>query len=280
MVDVTLDHKGQPLFTDEKTTAIKDRFYQLVCVMARLRNNCPWDREQTPDSLKKYVLEEAYEVLECIENRDWEGLREELGDFIFQVAFQAQIQSEEGRFDMEDVLAGIVSKMVSRHPHVFENQQLTAGQVAKNWERIKAAEKGPSQSLYDHFTKGLPALLESYKIGKKAARVGFDWPEPARVMEKISEEMEEVSQAASSHSPEHLQEELGDLLFAMSNLVRKYGFEPEETLRAANKKFVARFRKMEDLSRQAGRNFEDLDLDSQEALWELAKAEGRKESLS
>ncbi len=271
-MDISRDRRGRPLFEEAKAREVKERFFDLACVMARLRRDCPWDQTQTPDSLKRYILEEAYETLEAIDDRDWDALRDELGDFMFQVLFQAVIQQEEGRFDIADVLTAIVEKMIRRHPHVFgDGQADDAERVAANWEAIKQAEKGAVESVYDGLTKGMPALLESFKIGKKAARAGFDWPEPERVLEKIEEEIAEVRAARREPDRDALREELGDLLFAMSNLVRKYGFEPEETLRAANRKFVARFRLMERLAREDGVAFDALSLETQERYWERAK---------
>ncbi|MDJ0838602.1 MAG: nucleoside triphosphate pyrophosphohydrolase [Acidobacteriota bacterium] len=269
-MDLTRDPDGKPLFEKTKEQAIKDRFFDMVCMMAWLRKGCPWDREQTPDSLKRYILEEAYEVLETIEEGDWDALREELGDFVFQVVFQAQIQADEGRWDIEHVLAGLVEKMVRRHPHVFEQEELTAEQVSHNWEALKQQEKGPKESIYDGFTRGLPALLESYKIAKKAAKVGFDWENTDQVLDKIEEETAELREAVHE-SPERVAEELGDLMFAVSNLVRKHGFEPEETLRLANRKFMNRFRKMEKLAGAQGRALSEMDIQAKEALWQQAK---------
>ena len=271
MTDVTRDENGQRLFSPEKEARLKQCFYEMVCMMARLRKQCPWDREQTPASLKRYSLEEAYEVLETIEAGDWDALREELGDFVFQVAFQAEIQAEEGRFDVADVLADLVDKMVSRHPHVFGDVAVAdAEEVNVNWERLKQAEKGSRSSIYDGMPKTLPALLESYKIARKAAKVGFDWARPDQVEAKIAEELDEL-RAAADEPPERVREELGDLLFAVANLVRKHGFEPEETLRMANRKFVRRFQQMEALARARGKALAMLDLESQEALWQEAK---------
>lgn len=273
-VDVTRDKDGHPIYDTAREVVIKERFYALVCMMRRLRRGCPWDREQTPESLKKYVLEESYEVLEAIENRDWRALEDELGDFMLQVIFQAEIQEERGEFAIEDVLEGIVTKMVGRHPHVFGDLSLAeAKDVEANWDSFKQKEKGeaaPTSALAS-LTKGLPALLESYKIGKKAAKVGFDWDDPLRVLDKIEEEIAEVRQAFQEQDRAHQQEELGDLLFAVSNLVRKAGFEPEETLRLANAKFVRRFKAMESLATSQGRDFKALDLDQQEILWNTVK---------
>lgn len=274
-LDVTLDENGKRLLTEVQEVAIKEGFYELACIMARLRKDCPWDRKQTAQSLKRYVLEEAYEVVESIDDQDWNGLCDELGDFLFQVIFQAKVQEESGHFDLADVLRGINEKMVRRHPHVFQSQDLTAEEVSANWEAIKKAEKSEAgeahRSLFDGHTRGLPALLDSYKIARRAARVGFDWPDPMPVLDKIEEEIAEVREALSKGDREAVQEEMGDLLFAMSNLVRKLHMEPEETLRKANAKFVRRFRKMEELAEADAVEFAALDLDEQEAYWQRAK---------
>lgn len=275
MVDVTRDAAGQPVFSAEKEAGLKDAFYDMVCMMARLRKGCPWDREQTPESLRRYILEEAYEVLETIDDKDWPGLREELGDFVFQVAFQAQIQADEARFDFEDVLRGLVKKMVHRHPHVFAAASVEdADHVARNWEQLKQLEKGPQTSILDGLTRGMPALLEAFKVTKKAAKVGFDWDGPEQVRDKITEELAELDEAAHE-TPERVQEELGDLMFAVANLVRKHGFEPEETLRMANRKFIKRFKAMEVRAREQGADMKDLNLDQQEALWQAVKQDQR-----
>lgn len=275
MVDLRRDAQHKDLLSKTKQDAIAERFLDLVCVMERLRKECPWDRKQTPESLKRYVLEETYEVLEAIEAEDWKGLEDELGDFMLQAVFQAKIQSETNTFDIESVLEGIVSKMVRRHPHVFADTTASnASEVEQNWEAIKRAEKGdqnqPSSALAG-ITRGLPALLESYKITRKAAKVGFDWPRWQEVLEKVEEELNETREAAQQEDLVKIQEELGDLLFATANLVRHFGLEPEETLRLGNRKFVKRFQKMEALAAQDGRVFAELKLDEQEALWLRAK---------
>ncbi len=280
-MDLSRDKENRPLLSDEKREAIGKRFADLACVMERLRRDCPWDSQQTPDSLKRGILEEAYEVLEAIEDQNWDGLREELGDHLLQVLFQACIQNEENRYDIEDVLREITEKMVRRHPHVFGDASVDDAQaVNATWDQIKEAEKGPRKSLFDHFPKGLPALLESFKIGKKAAKVGFDWPEPLRVLDKVEEEIHEIRDALKTGDQDHVREELGDLLFAVSNLVRKFDCEPEETLRAANHKFMRRFRAMERLAREDGVDFSALDLDTQETYWNRAKKDTQKSQTS
>ncbi len=268
-MDLRQNKAGQPLFDEAREERVGRRFLDMVAVMARLRAECPWDAKQTPESLKRYVLEEAYEVVDAIERGDWDGLREELGDHLLQVLFQAQIQQEHGRFEIADVLDRLIEKMVHRHPHVFGELEADEAAVVANWETLKRREKG-GEGLYDGFTHGLPALLASYKISSKAAKVGFDWPDPEQIIDKIHEELGEVREAREG-SPEYLAEELGDLLFAVSNLTRKLGFEPEECLRLANRKFVRRFTAMERLAADAGQDFATLDLDAQEAYWQRVK---------
>jgi len=271
-MDVTLDRQGAPLFSEQRAETLCRAFLEAASVMARLRRECPWDIEQTHDSLKKYLLEETHEVLEAIDDRDWDALRDELGDLFLQVLFHAEITREQGRFDIVDVLENLTGKLVRRHPHVFATAEAAdADAVAANWDAIKTAEKGGRRSVFDHWTKGLPALLESYKIGKKAAKLGFDWPEPGPVLDKIDEEIAEIREAGFSGNKDAVAEELGDLLFAVSQLVRKTGLEPEDVLRQANRKFIRRFRAMEDHASEQGLDFAALTLDEQEKIWQSVK---------
>ena len=257
----------------ETERALGDDFCRLAGIVARLRKECPWDRRQTPQSLLKGLLEETYEVIETIEDEDWDALREELGDLLLQVLLQAEIQREAGCFDLGQVIRQLAEKMVRRHPHVFENRSVVDHETAAHdWEQIKNEEKGGTSSLFDGWTRGLPALLDSYKIGRKAGSVGFDWPDPLQVLDKIEEEIGEIRQALLEGERAPLREELGDLLFAVSNLVRKFGFEPEETLRIGNRKFTNRFREMERLAEKSGQALKDLDLEEQEELWQRVKA--------
>lgn len=268
--------QGAPLFSERQAERYRERFLDMVGVMARLRQECPWDRKQTPESLKRYVLEEAYEVVAAIDAGDWDGLRDELGDHLFQVLFQAQLQEEQDRFDIGGVLERLIEKMVYRHPHVFGDLEADEAAVVANWETLKRREKGSGEGLFDGFSPGLPALMETYKISSKAAKVGFDWPDPGQVLDKIEEEIAEIREAVGI-SETALAEELGDLLFAVSNLTRKFGLEPEECLRKANSKFVRRFGVMEQLARAEGKVFAELDLDLQEAYWVRAKQQERHE---
>jgi tetrapyrrole methylase family protein / MazG family protein len=261
-------------------------FARLVDIVATLRSpeGCPWDREQTIDSLKPYVLEETYEVVETIDRGDHAALREELGDFVFEAVFLAQLESEAGHFTIADSLTAIADKLVRRHPHVFARQDgepplNSAGEVVTKWEQIKAQERGGTttpKSLLGTVPAALPALLRAYQIGLRAKSVGFDWLRPADVVEKIQEEVDEVRAAvanASAASREEVEEEMGDLLFTIANLSRQLGVEPETALRKANDKFTRRFEAMEHAIDRSGRKMSDLDLGQLEQHWQQAKSD-------
>jgi tetrapyrrole methylase family protein/MazG family protein len=251
-------------------------FEQLRKIMSRLRapDGCPWDREQTHDSIKGCLLEEAHEFLEAIDLKDDHGMAEELGDLLLQVVFHAQMAAEEGRFTLDDVIHEISAKLVRRHPHVFgETEVANADEVVRNWEAIKNTEKGKEdrKSRMDGIPSGFPALMRAHKVQTRAAKDGFDWPEAAPVWEKIAEEEEELREAIASGDARHVEEEFGDLLFACVNLGRKLGIDSEAALLSASRKFEGRYRGMEKQARLqqrplAGRSLEDL-----EALWVEAK---------
>jgi MazG family protein len=260
-------------------------FTRLVEIVATLRSpeGCPWDREQTIDSLKPYVLEETYEVVEAIDRGDHAALREELGDFVFEAVFLAQLESEAGRFTIADSLTAIADKLIRRHPHVFarkdgEAQLSSAGEVVTRWEQIKAQEREGTarpKTLLGTVPAALPALLRAYQIGLRAKSVGFDWLRPSDVVEKIQEEVDEVRAAVangSAASREQVEEEMGDLLFTIANLSRQLGVEPETALRKANDKFTKRFEQMEGAIEQTGRAMRDLDLEELERYWQQAKS--------
>ncbi|MCA3254195.1 MAG: nucleoside triphosphate pyrophosphohydrolase [Alphaproteobacteria bacterium] len=237
--------------------------------MARLRapdGGCPWDLEQDFASIAPYTIEEAYEVADAIERGDMDGLREELGDLALQVVYHSQMAAEAGHFTLTDVLTDIAAKMIRRHPHVFgETEVADAAAQTTAWEALKAAEKPRAHAL-DGVALGLPALLRAEKLQKRAARVGFDWPDPSGARAKISEELAEVEGAPDAAAQA---EEIGDLLFAVVNWARHLGVDPESALRAANAKFERRFAAMEALG---GDGFASLDLEAKEALWQGAKA--------
>ena len=257
-------------------TAAAQEFSKLLGIMRKLRSpdGCPWDREQTLASLRRYVVEETYEVLDAIDREDWDGLAEELGDLQLQVVFQAEIASSEGLFDIERVLRCINDKLVRRHPHVFESESLpTADDVTLRWEEIKAQEKPvqPEDGLLDGVARNQPALLEANQVGKKAAKAGFDWQEFEDMRAKIDEEFQEVSDARQSGNPDRLESEVGDLLFMAVNVARFNGVDPEIALKRANAKFRARLETMERELAAGGRTIKDCDPDELEALWQRAK---------
>lgn len=245
---------------------------QLHAIMARLRDplsGCPWDLEQNFATIAPYTIEEAYEVADAIERNDPEALKDELGDLLLQVVFHSQMASELGQFALQDVIDGICSKMVRRHPHIFADVSANdAGQVLRNWEDIKALERSAASSddsALAGVAKALPALLRAQKIQKRAARTGFDWPDSTGARDKVIEELHEVESAATQ--PE-ITEEIGDLLFAVVNLARFHDVDAEDALKAASAKFERRFRDME---HAAGTAFADLSLDEKEVLWQSAK---------
>ena len=264
-------------------------FEKLVAVQARLRapGGCPWDREQTHQSLRTYLIEEAYEVLEALESGNDAKFAEEMGDLLLQIVFHSQIAREEGRFTVAEVIREIHDKMIRRHPHVFgKTRAKDSAEVLRNWEQIKAEErrssdkKGDSKtgdgvteevSLLDGVSRALPATMEGFQLTRKASRIGFDWEEAGGVFEKMREETEELKKALREQDHLKMEEELGDLLFAAVNLSRFLKIDPEIALKKANAKFSRRFRAMERMARKDGREFKDLRREEMEALWDAAK---------
>jgi len=263
---------------------------RLIAIMRALRapDGCPWDREQTAASLRPFVLEETYEVLDAIEHGTPADLCEELGDFLFEAVFLSQISDEQGQFSMRDVLDGICDKLIRRHPHVFERAEgaegLTSDQVLERWETLKAREralagrssKPTHKGTLTGVPKSLPALLRAYEISSRAATVGFDWAGPGDVLDKLDEEVAEIRQEVESGATGHLsraEDEVGDLLFAVANLARKLGVEPESALRRANDKFTRRFEAVERRVADQGRSMKDATLDELDAQWNQVKLE-------
>lgn len=265
----------------EQTPAIE----QLRAVVARLRapDGCPWDREQTHSTLRKDLLEEAHEVVEAIDNKDDAHLREELGDLLLQVVMHSQIAGEEGRFDFDAVAAGIAEKLIRRHPHVFGEKKLgDTAAVLKQWDEIKREEKGAKQdtSILDGISSALPALMRAQKTGVKVARVNFDWDDTAGSIAKIREEIVEVEQEIAANEPEKLEEEMGDLLFAVVNLSRKLKIDAELALHKATAKFTRRFQKLETILHERGLKLGDLPLAPLDAIWDEIKAEEKRQRAS
>ena len=256
-------------------------FDRLLNIMHRLRGpaGCPWDREQTRASLKPYLIEETYEVLEAIEGGAPDALREELGDLLFQVVFHAEIAAERGEFTMADVLAHLGDKMVSRHPHVFGNATVdTPGQALAQWEALKQQEaqaRGRTRSVIDGVPRALPALVRAQRIQSKAARVKFDWPDAGAAWTKVEEEVREASAALASGDRERLADELGDVLFSLVNVARLSSLDAEDVLQSAVEKFRRRFTAMERDLGESGRSLAGVSADELERSWEAAKARER-----
>jgi MazG family protein len=278
------------------------KFERVKSIMARLRapGGCPWDREQTFDTIKRYTLEETYEVLEAIDNRDWKELTGELGDLLLQVLFYAEMAEEQGSFTIDDVLDALSNKLIHRHPHVFGDTKADdSAQVLKNWEALKAEEKRktlqtngePAQTspalLLDGVSSKMPALQEAHKISSKAAHVGFDWPEIQGLFEKLTEETRELQEhlkgLPASLNPqqkpevplellEQVEGEVGDLLFVLVNIARYLSIDPESALRKTNRKFRRRFGWLEERLRELGRTLEQATLEEMESLWQQAKS--------
>lgn len=256
---------------------------RLVEIMRRLRDpetGCPWDLEQDFATIAPYTIEEAYEVADAIERAAWDELRGELGDLLFQSVYHAQLASEAGHFAFQDVVKTVSDKMVARHPHVFgdESREKSAEQQTADWERIKAAERAgkAERGTLDGVAAGLPALTRAIKLQNRAARVGFDWPSTGEVIDKIAEEARELVEARDELTEAEVFEELGDLLFVVTNLARHLQIDPEAALRAANAKFTRRFRAIESALAAHGKRPEDSDLAEMDALWNDAKAAEKK----
>ena len=282
-------HSGKP--SRQKQLSPGQWFEKLVAVQARLRapNGCPWDREQTHQTLRTYLIEEAYEVLEALESGNDKKFAEEMGDLLLQIVFHSQIAREEGRFTVSEVIREIHDKMIRRHPHVFgKTSAKDSAEVLRNWEQIKAEERrsGDNQgesksgeggekevSLLDGVSRGLPATLEGFQLTRKASRAGFDWDDAGGVFVKMQEETEELKKALGERDRVKTEEELGDLLFATVNLSRFLKIDPEIALKKANAKFSRRFRAMERLARITGREFKDLPRQEMEAFWSAVKKE-------
>ncbi len=253
----------------------KRTFDELVQLMTRLRgpNGCPWDRKQTLPSLKPFIIEEAYEVVDAIDRDDRHALAEEVGDLLLEAVFVAELTREEGSFDIYDSVTAIHDKLVRRHPHVFGDVQANdAEEVLVNWEKLKNEErKAEDKSLMAGVPQSLPALLRASRLTEKASRVGFDWRAAEDVFKKVDEELEEVHEAIRSGEESRVHDEIGDLLFTIANLARKLNVNPEEALQSTNRKFTRRFESMEREARGEGKNLDAYTLEELDELWESAK---------
>ena len=248
-------------------------FAQLVEIIRKLRSpgGCPWDQEQTASTLKPFIIEEAYEVIDAIDSKDDDAISEELGDLLLQVMLQSQIAAEKGAFDIADVVKGLSKKMIHRHPHVFKSTKVKdSDEVLKNWEQLKKKEK-TRRSLFDGIPSQLPGLLKAARMGEKASRVGFDWPKAQMVRDKITEELAELDEAVEHGDPGHIKHELGDLLFAVAQWARHLDQPPEEAMRACCTRFSQRFSKVEATVKANGQEISDCNLKTLEAIWQEIK---------
>ena len=268
--------------TDEQMK--KNALEALLAIMSRLRDpeyGCPWDMRQDFQSIVPYTIEETYELVDAIDERDFEQIREELGDVLFQVVFYAQLASEQNLFDFQDVLAGISAKLIRRHPHVFgdeeatfRSQSLSETEVKENWEDFKQAERETKKrsGVLDDVPRALPSLSRAQKLQKRAARIGFDWPDADGVWAKVEEELTELREAVSSDSQADIEAELGDVLISVVNLARHLGVDAETAVRGANSRFESRFRLMEQAALEVGAELQDETLEQLEIRWQSAKA--------
>ncbi len=248
-------------------------FDGLIKVVEHLRGpeGCPWDKEQTHETLTRFAIEEAHELADAIDGGNVDEIRDELGDVLLQVVLHSEIARQEGRFDVFDVIQNIGEKMVRRHPHVFADVKAeTSGEVLKNWAEIKALEKGRKKGLFD-VPKGMPALLRAVKIGEKTKKVAFDWDTPAQCWDKVTEELGELQDAVKSGDKLAVEAELGDLLFSLAQWARHSGLDPEQSLRKTNQSFEARFMRMQELVAEAGRDWNTLPAADKETFWKKAK---------
>lgn len=260
-----------------------EAFEKLVEILARLRGpgGCPWDREQTYQDINPYLLEEAHEVAESVDQKNFDGLKEELGDLLVHILFYSQLAGEEKKFDVGEVVKGAAEKLIRRHPHVFGDTKVASTEeVLVNWEKIKQEERRGKEkkSMLESLPKALPALVKAFRIGEKTHRVGFDWPNTEGVLEKISEEISELHQALSASNKEHIEQEFGDILFSLANLGRFLKCDPETALRKATHRFMQRFQWMEEKIAREGKSLQELTAQEWDQLWEGAKSETASKS--
>lgn len=247
-----------------------EKFENLVNIMRRLRVECPWDREQTHDSIKAATLEETHELIEAIDDKDFDEMKGELGDILLHIVFHSQMASETNKFNIDDVIDGITEKLIRRHPHVFgETKVKNNDEILYNWEKIKLEEG--RKSVLDGVPKALPQLHRAFRIQEKASKVGFDWEKKENVWEKVKEEIKEFEEVSNSGNQAKIEEELGDLLFSIVNYTRFIGINPENALRVTNEKFIKRFNYIEQKLNEEGKKITDSDLTEMDKLWEESK---------
>lgn len=252
-----------------------EAFGRLLDVLDELRVKCPWDAKQTNESLRPNTIEEVFELVDALASDDVNNIRKELGDVLLHVCFYSKIASEQGRFDVADVCNSLCDKLIFRHPHIYGDVKADdADAVKRNWEEIKLLEKGGNKTVLGGVPSALPALVKAARIQEKARNVGFDWEEPAQVWDKVKEEIEEVETEVRRGDKNGLEDEFGDLLFAVINAARLYGVNPENALERTNRKFIKRFNYMEAKSKETGKSLKEMTLDEMDAIWNEAKTLG------
>lgn len=251
----------------------KEAFANFLTVLDNLREKCPWDAKQTNETLRSNTIEEVFELADALIKNDTENIKKELGDVLLHVGFYSKIASEKNQFDFADVCNSLTEKLIFRHPHIYGNVQAqTPEEVSKNWEQIKLKEKGGNKTVLAGVPEALPALIKANRIQEKAANVGFDWDEPSQVWDKVKEETSEVEQEIKSGNKDNLEQEFGDLLFAVINAARLYGVNPENALEKTNRKFIRRFGYLEQQAKEMGKNLKEMTLAEMDELWKEAKA--------
>ncbi|NDC40256.1 MAG: nucleoside triphosphate pyrophosphohydrolase [Chitinophagia bacterium] len=244
---------------------------RLLTIMDTLRERCPWDRKQTIHTLRPQTLEEIYELAETINDEDWQGLREELGDLLLHIVFYSKIGAEQGQFTFGEVVEGVCNKLVNRHPHIYSNVRVNdEEEVKQNWERIKQAEG--KKSILSGIPQGMPAMIKALRLQEKTRKVGFEWDHIGQVKDKVNEEMAELEQAIASTDADKIEDELGDVFFALINYARFLNTDPEKALERTNRKFMRRFQAIEELAAEQGKTLHDMNLDEMDALWNQVKA--------
>jgi MazG family protein len=239
-------------------------------IMDELREQCPWDKKQTLQTLRQQTLEEVYELVDTISDNDYKGLKEELGDLLLHIVFYSKIGAEQNQFTLDDVIEGVCNKLVARHPHIYSNVKVeNDDDVKQNWEKLKLKEG--KRSVLSGLPPSLPALMKALRLQSKAKQVGFEWDHTEQVKEKVGEEIAELYEAVASGKQEHIEEEMGDVLFALINYARFVHVDPEQALEKTNKKFIRRFQQMEEMAQQEGKTLHDMDLAEMDALWNQAK---------
>lgn len=256
------------------STGNETSFAKLVEVMNDLREKCPWDRKQTIQTLRQLTIEETYELADSITDNDWKGIKEELGDLLLHIVFYAKIGTEESKFTLQEVIDGVINKLITRHPHIYGDVTVADDEeVKRNWEKLKLKEG--KTSVIAGLPKSLPSVVKAMRLQEKAKQVGFEWENASQVFDKVNEEMQELQEAIASAKQEHIEEEFGDLMFSLVNYARFLNVDPENALERTNKKFIDRFRSMEEIANNKGTPLHDLSLQEMDEIWELVKAQNK-----